>query len=536
MSSPADSAPRRIPRGLKITCGILLVFALLVLGLHLLLGYLAAQNWREAESQLKASGETLDFMALVPKPVPDADNFFAVEPLKDIAWIMDNDEEKGAPAQRRQRLEGLKLAHTSDQPKISISSDYGTPWNAPLWADYLRRSKVLPMPADSGSPGRDILASLAASDALFRELGSGLNRPHAFITPHWRDRELPPRLMAVRNPHLSGVMTLAKASVLRAQAAVAAGETQHAVDTLRILLRLAEGQGHEPMILNSLVSLVLCGQTVDPLWSLLQSRQATEAQLAALQRDLDRQSTRDIVLKGLRGELAAMADWADWLGRHNGDDWVSEVLSPNSSLVSARHPRTKWDEMKLQALCRLNPRAIGLGNKASIVTWFLDYQIEPMKKQGFKGQQKGYARVVAGLGSGTLGGSAFEVLAAEVLPASGTVGGKASKVQTRLDQARLACALERYYLQHHQYPAALSALVPGFLAAVPLDVIDGQPMRYARTPAGRYRLWSLGTDADDDGGKVIPSPTDTPDAPKVNASDYPGDWVWSYEPLVPANP
>ena len=125
------------------------------------------------------------------------------------------------------------------------------------------------------------------------------------------------------------------------------------------------------------------------------------------QRDLDRQSTRDIVLKGLRGELAAMADWADWLGRHTGDDWVSEVLTPNSSIVSARPPRTKWDEMKLQALCRLNPRAIGLGNKASIVTWFLDYQIEPMKKQGFKGQQKGYARVVAGLGSLTLAAGAL---------------------------------------------------------------------------------------------------------------------------------
>ena len=80
------------------------------------LGYLAAQNWREAESELKASGETLDFMALVPERVPESDNFFAIEPLLDIAGVMDNDETKGAPAQRRQRLEALKLAHTSDQP------------------------------------------------------------------------------------------------------------------------------------------------------------------------------------------------------------------------------------------------------------------------------------------------------------------------------------------------------------------------------------------------------------------------------------
>lgn len=536
MPNSAESSPRRHHRGLLITVGILAILALLVWGLHAMLGYTAAKNWETAEARLKAAGETLDFMDLVPKPVPDADNFFAVEPLKDIAWIVDLDETKGAPSQRRQRLEALKLEHTGDQPKVMSSTDHGMPWNAPLWADYLRSSKVLPMPADSGSPGRDILAGLVASDSLFRELGTALNRPHALMTPHWRDRDLPPRLLAAPTQHLSSVMVLTKASVLRAQAAVAAGETQQAVDTIRILLRLVEGQGQEPTIIASLSSMGGHGLTLEPLWSLLQSQQATEAQLADLQHDLDRQSTRDVVLKGLRGELATLADWADWLGRHTGNDWVSEFLTPISSPVSAMPPRKKWDELKLHALCRLNPKAIGLGNKASVVTTFMEYEIEPMKKRGFKGQQEGYAKVVAGLSAGTLGKNAFEVLIAIAMPVTGGMGSKAARIQTRLDQARLACALERHYLQHHQYPAALSTLVPGFISSVPLDVIDGQPMRYAKTDAGRYKLWSLGTDANDDGGIVLPSAEDNPEAPKVGGPDYPGDWVWSYEPLVPSKP
>jgi len=59
-----------------------------------------------------------------------------------------------------------------------------------------------------------------------------------------------------------------------------------------------------------------------------------------------------------------------------------------------------------------------------------------------------------------------------------------------------------------------------------LDPCDHKPMRYARIPAGRYKLWSLGFDGDDDGGKVIASPKDAQQA-SADART-PGDWVWSY--------
>src|SRR4029077_15982475 len=41
-----------------------------------------------------------------------------------------------------------------------------------------------------------------------------------------------------------------------------------------------------------------------------------------------------------------------------------------------------------------------------------------------------------------------------------------------------ALALKRYQLSHAQYPAELTALVPEFLAAIPSDPADGQPLRY----------------------------------------------------------
>jgi hypothetical protein len=45
-----------------------------------------------------------------------------------------------------------------------------------------------------------------------------------------------------------------------------------------------------------------------------------------------------------------------------------------------------------------------------------------------------------------------------------------------VDQARIACALERYRLANGKYPAALADLIPRFLDKIPADVITGKPM------------------------------------------------------------
>ena len=98
-------------------------------------------------------------------------------------------------------------------------------------------------------------------------------------------------------------------------------------------------------------------------------------------------------------------------------------------------------------------------------------------------------------------------------------------------QALAACALERYFLQHHAYPPALSALVPELLPAVPADPVDDQPLRYRKTDDGRYMLWSIGFDLKDDGGKVNIEAGAKLSASKLYRSAYKGDWTWQYRPV-----
>ena len=42
-----------------------------------------------------------------------------------------------------------------------------------------------------------------------------------------------------------------------------------------------------------------------------------------------------------------------------------------------------------------------------------------------------------------------------------------------VNEAQIACALERYRLAHGEYPETLDALVPQFIEKVPHDIIGG---------------------------------------------------------------
>ena len=91
--------------------------------------------------------------------------------------------------------------------------------------------------------------------------------------------------------------------------------------------------------------------------------------------------------------------------------------------------------------------------------------------------------------------------------------------QTLVDQAQIACALERYRLAHGEYPESLAALVPQFIEKIPHDIIGGRPLHYRRSPDGTFLLYSIGWDEKDDGGVVVRDSNGNEDLGS-------GDWVW----------
>ncbi|HMN95802.1 MAG TPA: hypothetical protein PKC43_12035 [Phycisphaerales bacterium] len=73
--------------------------------------------------------------------------------------------------------------------------------------------------------------------------------------------------------------------------------------------------------------------------------------------------------------------------------------------------------------------------------------------------------------------------------------------RTHVDAALVAIALELARRERGAYPEDLAALVPDWLAAIPIDPFDGAPLRFELRD-GRPWLWSVGPDRVDDRGAL----------------------------------
>jgi hypothetical protein len=111
------------------------------------------------------------------------------------------------------------------------------------------------------------------------------------------------------------------------------------------------------------------------------------------------------------------------------------------------------------------------------------------------------------------------LLAARVFPMFSRAWQTAALNQTLANQALLACALQQHRLGRGGYPESLQALVPEFAPRIPLDVINGQELRYRPTEEGAFLLYSVGWNGADDGGLMCRSETGL-------SLRLKGDWVW----------
>jgi hypothetical protein len=98
------------------------------------------------------------------------------------------------------------------------------------------------------------------------------------------------------------------------------------------------------------------------------------------------------------------------------------------------------------------------------------------------------------------------------LPAFGATARKAAYAQSRVDQARLACAIERFRLRHDDLPHRLGELEPELIDRLPRDVIGGRHFVYRRNGSDTFTLYSLGWNGTDDDSLTS----------EINGSD----WAW----------
>jgi hypothetical protein len=86
-------------------------------------------------------------------------------------------------------------------------------------------------------------------------------------------------------------------------------------------------------------------------------------------------------------------------------------------------------------------------------------------------------------------------------PAAFKVAQAGNRVRAQLRLTAVGLAAERYRQAHGRWPRALDELVPEYLAAVPLDPFNGQPLKLSKHDQGIV-IYSVGADGVDNGGAI----------------------------------
>jgi hypothetical protein len=480
--------------------------------------------WNQYRHELEARGEQLDYAALVPKPVPDDQNFAATPAIK--AWFeatIPKDDDPKWDDNYSRIAEKVSLPRAKDAKYEWRFEDLAA-WEAAFAA---LRSGELTRDQKFYSTNRDavartkaapaVLEGLKTNEALFAELRVASQRPYSRYPVNY-DVETP---FAILLPHLKMVRGVSERLRLKTCAELAGGQSDQALEDLRLMFRLVDSLKGDPFLISHLVRLACAQRAGQPIWEGLAEHRWSEAQLQELETRLQQYNFVADLKAPLAGEQAASLATVE-LVRKKGPWYVDYIGSQGNSPTAGNSmlakclwlvvvPRGWYDQEELN-YCR----AFHIELATSLDTTQQRVSPARVKADNRAFEQIMYADGFAGTKLGIV--LHHRLMATMLLPALGRVIVKSAAAQTAFNQAAIACALERYRLANGHFPETLGALAPQFISPVPNDVLTGEHYKYRLKDDRQFLLYSTGWDEKDDGG--VPG--------KTIFNDQQGDWVWEY--------
>ena len=478
-----------------------------------------SRHWAATKARLSQDGETIEFSDLLPPSSDRATNFCAIEALDGIA--LDGDETTPQGRKRQALMDLGWMKKVSTVPFKTGGRIMGKKPDLKAWAKFARDTGFVKMPPESGNDGCDLLQAIDATQPLVKTLAdAAITHPNASITPPMRDRQMPELLVTLPVQYLNPFGNAQKALVLRALAASGCGDAGAATASLLATYHLVDAESQEPILINLLVAMNSEAFADEGLWSLLESRAANESELHILQTSLENLRFDHRALRALRGEMAVGMNAITSIQKRASDPIALGLMAEMNS-------GTKVNGWAFFA--NLIPSGLYDENKVSLTHLEYDSLLQPLKTGSYATVARAAQEIDKEIESHQRAFRPSSFLSDLLAPAVSGILSRVYWTEATRRQAVIACALERFYLQHKTYPEALQELTPSLLKSVPQDPIDDKPMRYRRTSDGRYMLWSLGFDQKDDDGKVtFDSATGTA---KIAKREYKGDWTWQYQPV-----
>jgi hypothetical protein len=307
--------------------------------------------------------------------------------------------------------------------------------------------------------------------------------------------------------------------------------SRNACAEARAMIALIKGETEERTLISQLVRIAITAMSAGVTWEVLQAPQVADEDLAGMQQDWESLDFTKSLEKALIFERVEYMQefeqarasskkfnglWGNFYTTNMGDghDDSNFMGQTKRSAFLRKCDEFRWhwfwsyaDEkagmQALQVLIEATRRAETYESLQSVES-FANAKLSQLD-QGHDGEND-----LRGLFSAGAMNSAMR---------------KVIKIETAKNVVVTAIALKRYELRHDKLPATLDELTPDLLKAIPIDCMDGQPLRYKPKADGTYLLHSVGANGVDDGGN--PALEKYVTGSNYNwQNDHALDWVW----------
>jgi hypothetical protein len=487
-------------------------------------------EWETFKRQWEAKGENFDRDSVVPRAVPDDENF-AMSPV----WITElKYNYPGAESWYGDRIYSETVSNNFRLMPLSVSTVTGTNWsdrlptpdtlgnwavarmtNLKLWQSFYRNfeeknpSANIAITRKPQSPAQDVLLALSKYDPLIEQLRRDSKLPFSRF-PIEYDRGNSENILV---PQLAGLKQCAQVLQLRALAELQNGQADKALEDVKLILRLADAVRDEPLLISQLVRAAILQIALQPIYEGLANHEWPDPQLVELESELVRFNMLNDYKFAMRGEMIVCQDGLlGYVRRH-----PEEVLDVSDDAGSVATP-----PFVARVAVDLIPEGWFYQNELHADHCDEDFCLPVADTNRDIISPTTVRRADAAIAADMNYGSpnkVLEQLSGILLYPAMTI----AYCQNAVNLARVAIALEHYRLAHSEYPGSLKALEPQFIARLPHDIINGQPLHYRRTANGQFVLYSVGWNETDDGGVVVFKEGST-----AGVNREKGDWVWRY--------
>lgn len=448
--------------GWRIAAIFLVLAAAFVLATHFR-GTSALEKWKR---QMESRGEKISIVDLAPVPGPRNDTN-----LNEL------------------RLAAGRLEARAINPGYIEGIAFTAPGRAqPAWADAL--IKIGPVKTSTWAV---VGVEMEAARENLDRISAALIDPASTSDFDYRDPNVVPNKIAERvaAQWLSGA----------AMYELHEGHLSTAQQRLHALIKLIRLHRDDVHLVSQMIRVALAGLALDTTWAALQAPGWTQASLSGLQHDWESPQFLEKFAPTMKMERARMAGlFAE--ARTKGFKSVRSRVTLGAA--PPRSFRTMFNEYVLEPTWRL-----AWSQSDELYYWQstqpgLDALQRAVQHKSFHRLQAEFAGSAYNSTIALTGYDAIRYQVSQLIrPNFIRAHEHVMRVESFRNLAVTAIALRRYQLRHGRLAPNLDALIPEFVQSVPVDYMDGQPLRYRPDGAG-FRLYSVGLDGGDDGGDPRP--------------------------------